>query len=53
MNLRLVTLNLALPLPAVEQMPPDVSALLGFLRDMEMRSTLKEAEQRYGQPELF
>ena len=53
MNLRLVTLNLALPLPAVEQTPPDVPTLLAFLREMEMRTTLKEAEQRYGQPELF
>ena len=53
LNKRLVTLNLALPLPRVEQTPPDVAALRAFLREMEMRTTLAEAEQRYGQPELF
>lgn len=53
LNRRLVTLSLALPLPPVEQTPADTTALLAFLRDMEMRTTLKEAEQRYGQPELF
>lgn len=53
LNRRLVTLNLALPLPPVEQTPADTTALLAFLREMEMRTTLKEAEQRYGQPELF
>lgn len=53
LNRRLVTLNLALPLPPVEQTLADTVVLLTFLRDMEMRTTLKEAEQRYGQPELF
>lgn len=53
LNRRLVTLNIALSLSAVEQAPADTSALLAFLRSMEMRSTLAEAEQRYGQPELF
>lgn len=53
LNRRLVTLNLALPLPSVEQKPVDVDGLLAFLREMEMRTTLKEAVQRYGQPELF
>lgn len=53
LNRRLVTLNLALPLPAVRQTPPDVGAVLSFLREMEMRTTLAEAEKRYGQPELF
>lgn len=53
LNKRLVTLNLALTMPAVEQAPANTSTLLTFLRDMEMRTTLKEAEQRYGQPELF
>jgi 5''-3'' exonuclease (including N-terminal domain of PolI) len=53
LNRRLVTLNLALPLPAVRQSPPDVGAVLSFLREMEMRTTLAEAEKRYGQPELF
>lgn len=53
LNRRLVTLNLSLPLPAVEQRAPDTRALLAFLREMEMRTTLAEAEKRYGQPELF
>jgi DNA polymerase-1 len=53
LNRRLVTLNLALPLPAVEQSAADTAALLAFLREMEMRTTLVEAEKRYGQPELF
>jgi DNA polymerase-1 len=55
LNRRLVTLNLALPLPRVEQSPADVSGVLAFLREMEMRSTLAEAERRLGgvQQELF
>lgn len=53
LNHRLVTLNLSLPLPVVEQLPTDIDALLGFLRDMEMRTTLAEAEKRYRQSELF
>jgi DNA polymerase I len=53
LNRRLVTLNLELALPAVEQTPPDVGALLALLREMEMKTTLAEAEKRYGQPELF
>ncbi len=53
LNRRLVTLDLALPLPAVEQRAPDIAALLALLRELEMRTTLAEAERRYGQPELF
>lgn len=53
LNLRLVTLSLALPLPAVDQRPADVTALLAFLREMEMRTTLAEAEKRHRQAELF
>jgi DNA polymerase I len=53
LNRRLVTLNLALPLPVVHQTPPDTSALLAFLREMEMRTTLADAEKRYQQAELF
>jgi DNA polymerase-1 len=53
LNKRLVMLNTALTLPAVEQTAPDVAALLDFLRTMEMRSTHAEAEKRYAQPELF
>ena len=53
LNRRLVSLNLALALPEVHQTPPDIAGLLAFLREMEMRTTLAEAEKRYGQPELF
>jgi DNA polymerase I len=53
LNVRLVTLNLSLTLSAVEQRPVEVSGLFTFLREMEMRTTLAEAERRYGQPELF
>jgi DNA polymerase I len=53
LNRRLVTLNLALPLPVVHQTPPDTAALLAFLREMEMRTTLADAEKRYQQAELF
>ena len=53
LNRRLVTLNLCLPLPAVHQTPADVPSLLAFLKEMEMRTTLAEAEKRYGPPELF
>ncbi len=53
LNRRLVTLNLGLSLPAVHQTSADVPSLLAFLKEMEMRTTLAEAEKRYGQPELF
>ncbi len=53
LNLRLVTLNKSLQMPQVTQSKPLMADLLGILRDMEMRSTLAEAEKRYGQPELF
>ena len=52
-NLRVTTLNLALP-------PPDASPggvrpeeLYGILERMEMKSALADARRRYGQPELF
>jgi DNA polymerase I len=53
LNLRLVTLNTALPPPDVGSRTPDPSALYRLLEEMEMGSTLNEARQRYGQPELF
>ena len=53
LNRQLVTLNLAIPLPPVDQCPPDVPALLAFFREMEMLTTLAEAEARYSQSELF
>lgn len=52
-NLRLTTLNLSLPTVAAEKTSPQVGELLRLLESFEMHSTLKEAQARYGQPELF
>lgn len=53
LNLKLTTLNLALPtiearMPIVQ--PEELYRLLG---ELEMKSSLNEARTRYGQPELF
>jgi DNA polymerase-1 len=53
LNLRLTTLNLALPPPAVPPAGVRAAELFGILERMEMRSALAEARKRYGQPELF
>lgn len=55
LNLRLVTLDLHLPVPELKSGQVDVAQLLGMLEQMEMRTTLKEATTRYGgsQGELF
>jgi DNA polymerase-1 len=55
MNLKLTTLNLALPTVAAEKTPPQPAELLSTLELMEMKSTLAEAQKRYagGQGELF
>ncbi len=53
LNRLLVTLNLTHALPPLEQTPADVPGLTAFLGEMEMRTTLAEARERYGQPELF
>lgn len=54
LNRSLITLDLALSTPEIACVPEvDLPALLGFLREMEMRTTLVEAEKRHGQPELF
>ena len=53
LNLRLVTLNTALPPPPAEARQPDPGALFRILGEMEMTSTLAEARERYSQPELF
>jgi DNA polymerase I len=53
LNRRLVTLNLALELPPIAQKPVNTAALLAHLREMEMLTTLAEAERRYGQSDLF
>lgn len=53
LNRRLVTLNLAHELPPLEQAPADLPGLSAFLAEMDMRTTLAEARERYAQPELF
>ncbi len=53
LNLKLTTLNLALPTVAAEKTPPRVDELLGLLEAFEMKSTLAEAQRRYTQAELF
>jgi DNA polymerase-1 len=54
-NLKLTTLNLALPTIAAEKTPPRVAELCALLESMEMKTTLAEARTRYGasQGELF
>jgi len=53
LNLRLTTLNLAIPVVPLEKPAPQFAELARILEEMEMRSTLAEARERYGQPELF
>jgi DNA polymerase-1 len=52
-NLKLTTLNLALPPPGSEHTVARADELFGILERMEMRSALADARKRYGQPELF
>jgi DNA polymerase-1 len=53
MNLRLTTLNLALPTVAAEKTAANPGELFRLLESFEMKGTLAEARTRYGQPELF
>jgi DNA polymerase-1 len=53
MNLKLTTLNLGLAAEIPSNGYLQLPELLGFLESMEMKGALKEATQRYGQPELF
>ncbi len=53
LNLRLTTLNLSLPTIVAKKNQPQVGELLRLLESFEMRGTLAEARERYGQPELF
>jgi DNA polymerase-1 len=54
MNLRLTTLNRSLPRVARASPAPQVSGLVRFLEEMEMRSSATEARTRYtGQAEFF
>ncbi len=52
-NLKLTTLNVALPSLVVSKPTPAPEELYRLLEELEMRSALQEARQRYGQPELF
>ena len=52
-NLKLTTLNLALPPPAAGACAVRAEEIYGILESMEMRSALAEARERYGQPGLF
>jgi DNA polymerase-1 len=54
LNLRLTTLNLALPTVAAEKITSQPETLLCLLEELEMRTASVEARQRYsGQQELF
>jgi DNA polymerase I len=53
LNLRLTTLNLALPTVAAEKAAAQPEELLRLLGELEMKSAQTEARQRYTQPELF
>ena len=53
MNLKLTTLNLALPTVTAEKNAASPGELFRWLESFEMRSTLAEARTRYTQPELF
>lgn len=52
-NLKLTTLNLALPVVPAEKPPMQADELMRLLAEMEMKSTLAEAQKRYTQAELF
>ena len=52
-NLKITTLNLALPAPSTLHSAPRAGELLSILERMEMKGAAAEARQRYGQPELF
>lgn len=53
LNLRLVTLNLSLPTIVAEPPAPQLGELFRLLAELEMKSTLAEAQRRYAQPELL
>jgi DNA polymerase-1 len=52
-NLKLTTLNLSLPVVEAKKPPMQVEELLRLLAEMEMKTTLAEAQKRYTQAELF
>lgn len=52
-NLKLTTLNLALPTVVAEKPKSDAAGLFALLEGFEMKSSLNEARTRYGQPEFL
>lgn len=52
-NLKLTTLNLGLPTVAAERPAADSAELFRLLEELEMKTGLAEARQRYAQAELF
>ena len=52
-NLKLTTLNLALPTVAAEAPIVDSAQLFTLLEGFEMKGGLNEARTRYGQPEFL
>jgi DNA polymerase-1 len=52
-NLKLTTLNIALPSLVLSKPTPAPEELYRLLEELEMRSALAEARVRYSQPELF
>jgi DNA polymerase-1 len=53
LNLKLTTLNLALPSVPASKTQVNAAEVVRLLEEMEMRSALAEARDRYTQPELF
>jgi len=52
-NLKLTTLNLALPVIPPTRLAPRVDEVLALLGELEMKNCLLDARKRYTQPELF
>lgn len=52
-NLKLTTLNLSLPVIAAEKPAVRADELIRLLGELEMKTSLAEAQKRYAQPELF
>jgi DNA polymerase-1 len=53
MNLKITTLNLALPPPNPDHSVARPAELFAILERMEMKGALANARKRYGEPELF
>jgi len=52
-NLKLVTLNLALPTFSAQKADPQPAEIFRLLEELEMKGSVAEARKRYTQPELF